>query len=182
MGHVEATRRLGATPHALWTTLTDPRTWDTWFTVHDRWLGAPPVSLEEGTRLTGKVVMLGVTNRIEWTVASAAVPRNLVLAGTGRAGMRVGCAFGIAPAGRGSRFTVAVDFRGALIGGAVVKTIERDALEQVEIGLKRLDALASARHIGASARRPTAPSAAGGVRRRSCAGSTPSRRRLRRPA
>jgi hypothetical protein len=182
MGHIAATRRLGATPDALWATLTDPRTWDTWFTVHDRWLCAPPVSLAEGTRLTGKVVMLGVANRIEWTVASVAVPTSLVLAGTGRAGVRVGCVFGIAPAGRGSRVTVAVDFQGALIRGAVIKMIERDAVEQVEIGFERLDALASARHIRASARHRTAPAAAGGVRRRSCASPTSSRRRLRRPA
>jgi uncharacterized protein YndB with AHSA1/START domain len=82
MAHVEATRHIGAGQDALWATVTDPRTWDKWFTVHDRWLNHPPVSLAEGTRLTARVVMLGVANRIEWIVESVVAPTRLVLVGT----------------------------------------------------------------------------------------------------
>jgi uncharacterized protein YndB with AHSA1/START domain len=83
MGDVEAIRHLAAGPDAVWAAVADPQTWGKWFTVHDRWLGEPATSLAEGTRLAARIVMLGVANRIDWTVASMAAPTRLVLSGTG---------------------------------------------------------------------------------------------------
>jgi hypothetical protein len=71
MGHVVITRHLAASPAALWSIVIDPRTWGDWFTVHDRWFDHLPASLAEGTGLAAKVVLLGVANRIAWTVESA---------------------------------------------------------------------------------------------------------------
>ena len=70
MGHIEATRDLSAAPQALWGTVTDLANWDKWFTVHEKWLQDPPATLTEGTKLTAKIVMLGMANKIEWTIDS----------------------------------------------------------------------------------------------------------------
>src|SRR5271168_1882544 len=79
MGHIEATRELSAGPEALWGTVSDLANWDKWFTVHEKWLEEPPATLAEGTKLTAKIVMLGMANKIEWTIEQVQAPRSLAL-------------------------------------------------------------------------------------------------------
>lgn len=144
MGHIEATRDLAASPDALWAIISDPNTWDQWFTVHDRWLEEPPATLAPGTRLTAKLVMLNMANKIEWTVRSVDAPRALALGGTGMAGVKADFAFTIEPIPTGSRFTVSGDFEGALVKGALAKAVEKDGARQLDKTLAQLDQLASA--------------------------------------
>ncbi|GFG76415.1 type II toxin-antitoxin system Rv0910 family toxin [Mycobacterium botniense] len=144
MGHIEATRELSARPDALWATVCDLPNWDKWFTVHDKWLEQPPETLTQGATLTAKIVMLGMANKIEWTIKSVDAPRSLVLSGTGMAGVKAEFAFTIEPAGSGAKFTVTGDFDGALIKGALGKAVEKDGAKQLDRTLKQLDALASA--------------------------------------
>jgi uncharacterized protein YndB with AHSA1/START domain len=106
MGHIEATRDLSAAPEALWGTVTDLANWDKWFTVHEKWLEDPPATLTEGTKLTAKIVMLGMANKIGWTIDSVEAPRQLVLSGTGMAGVKAQFTFVIEPIESGSRFSV----------------------------------------------------------------------------
>lgn len=142
MGHIEATRELSASPEALWATVSDLPNWDKWFTVHEKWLEEPPATLTEGMKLTAKIVMLGMANKIEWTLESVDAPRSLVLGGTGMAGVKAQFTFAIEPAGSGSRFSVLGDFDGALIKGALGKAVEKDGVKQLDKTLDQLDALA----------------------------------------
>ncbi len=144
MGHIEATRELSATPEALWDTVSDLANWDKWFTVHEKWLAEPPAALTEGVTLTAKIVMLGMANKIQWTIESVDAPRGLVLSGTGMAGVKAQFTFTIEPAESGSKFTVSGDFEGALIKGALGKAVEKDGVKQLDRTLDQLDALASA--------------------------------------
>ena len=144
MGHIEATRELSADPTALWGTVTDLANWDKWFTVHEKWLEEPPATLSEGSKLTAKIVMLGMANKIEWTIDSVDAPRSLVLSGVGMAGVKAQFTFTIDPTESGSKFTVLGDFEGALIKGALGKAVEKDGVKQLDKTLDQLDALASA--------------------------------------
>jgi len=144
MGHIEAARELSAAPEALWGTVTDLANWDRWFTVHEKWLQDPPATLTEGAKLTAKIVMLGMANKIEWTIDSVEAPRMLVLSGTGMAGVKAQFTFTIDPVEKGSRFSVFGDFEGALIKGALGKAVEKDGAKQLDKTLDQLDALASA--------------------------------------
>ncbi len=144
MGHIEATRHLDATPEALWGTVSDTSTWDKWFSIHEKWLEEPPAQLTEGAKLVAKIVMLGMANKIEWTVAELSAPNSLRLTGTGMAGVKVDFRFGIEPDGDGSTFTAAGDFEGALLKGALAKAVEKDGEKQLDTTLERLSALASA--------------------------------------
>lgn len=144
MGHIEATRELSARPEALWRTVTDLANWDKWFTVHEKWLEGPPDTLTEGATLTAKIVMLGMANKIDWTIESVAAPRTLVLSGTGMAGVKAKFTFTIDPTEKGSNFTVFGDFEGAMIKGALGKAVEKDGVKQLDKTLDQLDALASA--------------------------------------
>ncbi|MGA8544730.1 MAG: SRPBCC family protein [Mycobacterium sp.] len=144
MGHIEATRDLSASPEALWGTVSDLANWDKWFTVHEKWLEEPPATLSEGAKLTAKIVMLGMANKIQWTIESVDAPRSLVLSGTGMAGVKAQFTFTIEPAESGSNFTVFGDFDGAMIKGALGKAVEKDGVKQLDKTLDQLDALASA--------------------------------------
>ena len=144
MGHIEATRELNAGPEALWALISDPYTWDSWFTVHDKWMEEPPAELAEGDKLTAKIVMLNMANKIDWTVISIDPPRGLVLGGTGMAGVRAEFRFTIEPVGEAAaKFTVTGDFEGALVKGALGKAVEKDGRRQLDKTLGQLDALAS---------------------------------------
>ncbi|UMB67924.1 type II toxin-antitoxin system Rv0910 family toxin [Mycobacterium paraterrae] len=144
MGHIEATRQLSADPDALWATVTDLANWDKWFTVHEKWLEGPPDTVTEGAKLTAKIVMLGMANKIEWTIQQVDEPRSLVLSGTGMAGVKATFTFTIEPATSGSTFAVFGDFEGAMIKGALGKAVEKDGAKQLDKTLDQLDALASA--------------------------------------
>lgn len=148
MGHIEATKQLAVSPEALWNTVTDLASWDKWFTIHEKWLQEPPAALTEGSALTAKIVMLGMANKIEWTidkvVDNAGSPLSLTMSGTGMAGVKCQFEFSVTPSGDGSQFSVAGDFEGALIKGALGKAVEKDGAKQLDKTLAQLEALASA--------------------------------------
>ena len=181
MGRVVVTRHLAATPAELWSIVIDPRTWGDWFTVHDRWLNRLPASLAEGTGLAEKVVLLGVANRMAWTVESVVAPTSLVLVGTGPARSAARCVFAMAPAETGSWFTFAGDLEGTLVRGALVKAVERDCTKQVETSLMLLEALArAAAHRCAEVRGVGPTGVAAGPQRLGCGlGDHPDRLRGR---
>jgi uncharacterized protein YndB with AHSA1/START domain len=145
MGHIEAQRQLPASPHAVWTTVADPSTWGTWFTIHERWMEEPPATLSAGARLTAKIVLLGMANKIDWTVDSVDPPHRLSLSGTGMAGVKCSFTFTLEPIGdNASLFTVTGDFEGALIKGALGKAVEKDGAKQLAKTLDQLGELAAA--------------------------------------
>ena len=144
MGHIEAPRELTAGPGDLWATVADPQTWDKWFTVHDKWLDEPPSTLTAGVKLSAKIVMLGMANKIEWKIERMDAPTTFALSGTGMAGVRASFEFTVTPSGDGSEFKVAGDFEGALVKGALAKAVEKDGAKQLDKTLEQLDALAAA--------------------------------------
>jgi uncharacterized protein YndB with AHSA1/START domain len=144
VGHIEATKVLTAKPDAVWATVSDPSTWDKWFTIHERWMEEPPASMTEGAKLSAKIMMLGMANKIDWTVNTVQAPSLLELSGTGMAGVKSAFAFTLEPEGEGTKLTVSGDFEGALIKGALGKAVEKDGAKQLEKTLEQLDDLATA--------------------------------------
>jgi uncharacterized protein YndB with AHSA1/START domain len=144
VGHIEASKELTAAPDVVWSVIADPQTWDKWFTVHERWIEEPPAVVTEGAHLTAKIMMLGMANKIEWTVETVEAPTKLVLAGAGMAGVKTTFAFTIEPEGTGSKFSVEGDFEGALIKGALGKAVEKDGVKQLGKTIEQLESLAAA--------------------------------------
>lgn len=144
MGHIEATKTLSASPEAIWAIVSDLSTWDKWFTVHEKWLSDVPPTITPGTALTAKIVMLGMANKIEWKIEKMDAPTTFALSGTGMAGVKALFEFTVTPSGDGSEFTVAGDFEGAMVKGALAKAVEKDGAKQLDKTLEQLDALAAA--------------------------------------
>ena len=145
MGHIEAEHDLPAPVDAVWATISDPSTWNDWFTIHEKWLQEPPATLTPGAQLVAKIVMLGMANKIEWTVESVNPPRHLTMSGMGMAGVKCVFTFTLEPAGDdAARFTLSGDFEGALIKGALGKAVEKDGVKQLNKTLAQLSELAAA--------------------------------------
>ena len=60
------------------------------------------------------------------------------------AGVKALFEFTVTPSGEGSEFTVAGDFEGAMVKGALAKAVEKDGAKQLDKTLEQLDALAAA--------------------------------------
>lgn len=143
MGHIEATRQLAVSPDALWKTISDLSGWDKWFTIHEKWMQEPPAELTEGANLSAKIVMLGMANKIDWNIEKVDAPHSLTMSGTGMAGVKCKFEFSVTPSGDGSEFSVAGDFEGALVKGALAKAVEKDGANQLNKTLEQLEVLAA---------------------------------------
>lgn len=144
MGHIESTKRLDASPEAIWATVSDPQTWDKWLAIHSGWIEEPPATLTQGAKLTEKITMLGMANKLEWTIDTLDAPTLIVLSGTGMAGVKVQFSFAVTPDGDGSVFTVTGDFEGALIKGALGKAVEKDGAKNLDSSIEKLAQLSKA--------------------------------------
>lgn len=143
MGHVNVSQELPVSVEKLWATIADPTTWDSWLTIHAGWLEEPPTTLAPGAKLVEKVVMLGMANKLEWTVEKCEANTELVIAGSGMAGVKTRFSFALAPSGDASQVTVDANFTGSLIVGALGKAVEKDATKNLGDSLDKLAALAS---------------------------------------
>lgn len=143
MVRIEATRPMTATPDAIWDTVSDTTTWNSWFSIHKRWLKPPPARLTPDARLVAQISLLGMTNKLEWTVHSLSAPDQLILDGTGMAQLNVRLHFTVTPNEPGSTLTVTGDINGRLLTGAFGKAIERNLIEQLDTTARQLDALAA---------------------------------------
>lgn len=143
MGHVNVSQELPVPVDRLWAAIADPQTWDSWLTIHAGWLEEPPATLAPGAKLTEKVVMLGMANKLEWTVEKCDQDAELVISGSGMAGVRTRFSFALAPQGESSRVTVDAEFTGSLIVGALGKAVEKDANKNLADSLDKLAVLAA---------------------------------------
>ncbi|ALG86325.1 SRPBCC family protein [Gordonia phthalatica] len=144
MGRIEFSKTVSADPAALWTVMANPATWSDWFSIHERWMEEPPATLEAGSRLTVKILMLGMANKLEWTVDAVDAPTSMTLSGTGMAGVKVQFAFTVTPVDGCSEIQISGDFEGALIKGALGKAVEKDGRKQLEKSVTALENLALA--------------------------------------
>jgi hypothetical protein len=154
IGHIDAASHLAAAPAAVWQVLTDPRSWDKWFAVHDHWVAEPPESLQVGTRLTAKICMLGITDTLDWVVESIDAGTRIELTATGLQGLSVRLMFRLAPAGSGSWLTASGQFSGALLSPAILDAVEADGVCQLIGSMAGLDALALQAQAQAAQARP----------------------------
>lgn len=143
MGHVNVSQELPVSVEKLWVTIADPTTWDSWLTIHAGWLQDPPATLAPGAKLVEKVVMLGMANKLEWTVEKCEPDTELVISGTGMAGVRTKFSFALARSGDATQVTVDAEFSGSLIVGALGKAVEKDATKNLGDSLEKLAALAA---------------------------------------
>lgn len=141
MGQISATREYAAGQDAVWAIVSDPNTYEKWNSLHQKWKSEVPAVIEQGTKLTEVISMMGMPNTIEWNVDELQAPSRIVISGEGMAGVKVEIGFTVAATETGSAVEMSCAFEGQMIVGALGKAIEKQGAAEVEVCLDNIAGL-----------------------------------------
>jgi uncharacterized protein YndB with AHSA1/START domain len=151
MGMISASTTFPAAPEEVWKTVSDPRLYEKWLTIHSKWKGEVPERFTQSAQVAEVVTMLGMPNTITWTVDEYVEPTRMRISGTGMAGVQVAFSFTVGGDGDGgSRAEIDAEFEGQMIVGALGKAVEQDGKKQLDASLANLTTLVAERSAGAA--------------------------------
>jgi len=130
---------LPCSPEDAWAILSDMSRFEEWMTIHDKWNTEVPEQISVGTKVTEQLTIMGMTNKIEWTVEEYNPPKSLKISGTGLAGAQISFTLSVA-AGSGSHAEVKIDaeFTGQMMVGAIGQAVEKNAGIELDKSLAKL--------------------------------------------
>ena len=145
MGQVSTTVQIPASPDQVWAILANPGSYEQWMTVHTKWKGDVPETFTQGAAFDEVVTMLGMANTISWVVEEFDAPSRLTISGTGMAGVRTSFTMSVSDDGNGgTTASIAAEFEGQMVVGALGKAVEKDAQANLEQSLAKLSTLVAA--------------------------------------
>ncbi|SEL83295.1 type II toxin-antitoxin system Rv0910 family toxin [Rhodococcus maanshanensis] len=137
MASVSVSADLPAAPEKTWEALSDLSRWEEWLTIHQSWKSELPTEVALGATFTEVVSVMGMANKIEWTVTEVDAPNLVKIAGTGMAGVTVEFTLKVEPEGAGSTATIDASFKGAMIVGPIGKAVAKNAAADLEASLAK---------------------------------------------
>lgn len=145
MASVAVTQNLPVDPQTAYDALADLAGYENWLTIHQGWRSELPApdDIKVGTQITEVVSVMGMANKIEWTVTESNAPSSMTIEGTGMAGVKVKFSMSVAPAPTGSDATIDAEFNGTMIVGPIGKAIAKNTQADLEASLTKLAA-----HLG----------------------------------
>jgi len=143
MAKVDVTKDIAAPQEKVWAQLSNPSSYPDWLTIHDEFRGEVPTEVSQGSTFTEMCTVMGMTNKIDWTVSQYEAPSVLKISGTGLAGAKISFTMTVAADGEGSKANIDAEFEGQMVVGAIGKAIERSAKKEVEASLDKLAGLLS---------------------------------------
>lgn len=138
MAQVNANVEFPAPPEKVWAVMSDPRRYEEWLTIHQSWRGELPEVLSVGAKLTEIVTVMGMANKIEWTVEDYAAPSRVKISGTGMAGVQVSFTLSVEPSGVGSKAAIDAEFSGQMVVGAIGAAVEKQSKKELDASLAKL--------------------------------------------
>jgi carbon monoxide dehydrogenase subunit G len=120
-------------PEQAWAAASDLSRYKEWLSIHRVWRSTLPETIEKGTTLGSIVEVMGMANRIDWTIVNYKPPESMTLNGNGKGGVKVKLIGKVKPADQGSNVQFDVHLGGpALFGpiGMVVAGALRGDIEQ----------------------------------------------------
>ena len=144
MPEAHVVTELPCPPEHAWAILSDMSRFGEWMTIHDTWSTEVPEQVVVGTKVTEQLTIMGMTNKIEWTVEEYNPPKSLKISGTGLAGAQISFTLSVG-AGPGDNAEVKIDaeFTGQMMVGAIGQAVEKNAGIELDKSLARLAALVS---------------------------------------
>ncbi|WP_158887842.1 type II toxin-antitoxin system Rv0910 family toxin [Amycolatopsis anabasis] len=137
MGQISASVELPASPEKVWAEFSNPNNFEKWLTIHTKWSGEVPSEFAVGSKVTEVVTLMGMANKIEWTVDKYDAPNSLSISGTGMAGVKVKFDLSVQPSDAGSTATIDAEFTGQMIVGALGKAVEKDGKKNLDQSLAK---------------------------------------------
>lgn len=144
MASVTVTQSLPVAPDAAFAALSDLSNFENWLKIHQSWKSELPTEITVGTQITEVVSVMGMANKIEWTVTDANLPTSMTIEGTGMAGVKIKFVMSVAPAEGGSEATIDAEFNGTMIVGPIGKAVAKNTQADLEVSLAKLAELVAA--------------------------------------
>ena len=110
-------------PEDTFAAAADLSRYDDWLVLHDGWRSPLPAAgdLGKGTQVSSVVKAKGTRVRFAWKIEKFDAPREVVLKGDGKGGVKAKLNLTIEPDGDGSRITFLIDLGGLPLMGPVGK-------------------------------------------------------------
>ncbi|WP_299563864.1 SRPBCC family protein [uncultured Mycolicibacterium sp.] len=106
-------------PEDAWAAASDLSRYREWLSIHRVWRSALPETIEKGTVVESIVEVMGMPNRVRWTVVNYKPPQSMTLNGDGRGGVKVKLIGRIRPSEEGSNVQFDVHLGGPALFGPI---------------------------------------------------------------
>lgn len=144
MAEVHVTQEIAASQEDAWTVFSDLARFSEWLTIHDKFYGDLPAEIAVGTTFTEQATIMGMSNKIDWTVEAFDAPTTLTISGKGLAGAQVTFVLSLEATGdHTSLARIDAEFVGTMVVGAIGAAVERAADKEVRASLEKLAGLLS---------------------------------------
>ncbi|AMO59668.1 Polyketide cyclase / dehydrase and lipid transport [Mycolicibacterium phlei] len=107
------------TPEQAWASASDLSRYKEWLSIHRVWRSKLPETLEKGTTLESIVEVMGMPNRIKWTIVHYRPPESMTLNGNGVGGVKVKLIGKVKPAAEGSTVQFDIHLGGPALFGPI---------------------------------------------------------------
>lgn len=142
MAEVHVSQEIAASQEETWAVFSDLSKFDEWLTIHDKFHGDLPAGITVGATFTEQATIMGMSNKIDWTVEAYDAPTTLTISGTGLAGAQITFVLSIEAVGENASVArIDAEFVGTLVVGAIGAAVERAATKEVTTSLEKLAAL-----------------------------------------
>ena len=139
MAEVHVSQEIAASQEVTWQTFADFSKFGDWLTIHDKFYGEPPTEIAVGTTFTEQATIMGMSNKIDWTVEAFDAPKSLTISGKGLAGAQITFVLGLEAAGESACVAkIDAEFVGTMVVGAIGAAVERAANKEVTESLEKL--------------------------------------------
>lgn len=130
-------------PEVAWEKASALTEFDRWLSIHDGWRSQIPEHLATGTTAESVVSVKGLRNRVKWVLTGYTPPRNLVLAGDGKGGVKIKMTLSVRSKGAGSEVELDIDLGGAPLFGPIGSGVARALKGDIEASLRTFVSLYS---------------------------------------
>ena len=147
MAEVHVSQEIAASQEDTWKVFSDLSNFDKWLTIHDKFYGEPPTDLAVGTVFTEQATIMGMSNKIDWTVEAFDAPTSLTISGKGLAGAQITFVLSLEAKGEDAcTARIDAEFVGTMVVGAIGAAVERAANKEVVASLEKLAGLLAGAH------------------------------------
>jgi hypothetical protein len=142
MAEVHVSQDIAASQETTWAVFSDLSKFSEWLTIHDKFYGEPPTEITVGATFTEQATIMGMSNKIDWTVEAFDAPKSLTIGGKGLAGAQITFVLSLEATGDSScTAKIDAEFVGTMVVGAIGAAVERAANKEVTASLEKLAAL-----------------------------------------
>lgn len=106
-------------PEDAWAAASDLSRYKDWLSIHRVWRSKLPETLDKGSEIESIVEVMGMMNRVKWTIVHFKPPQAMTLNGDGRGGVKIKLMAKIKPAEAGSVVTFDVHLGGPALFGPI---------------------------------------------------------------